>query len=115
LYKSTQKRKAPEKSQGPYEGQAKTELKNFHDFTGLEALLAVREIEFHLFASVQTPISVLLDNGVMDKDILAIVLRDEAISFGVVKPFDFSPFHTTSTSSSDGPRGIPVHVALLPH
>jgi hypothetical protein len=82
-----------------------TALQNFHDFAGLEALVAVREIKLDLFACVQAPIPILLDNRVVNKDIIAVVLGDEAIPLGVVKPFDLSLFHHVTTSSSDGPPG----------
>ncbi len=82
-----------------------TELQNFHDFAGLKALVAVREVELDLFACVQAPIPVLLDNGVVNEDVIAAVLGDEAISLGIVKPFDLSLFHHVTTSSSDGPPG----------
>src|SRR5687767_15347089 len=58
------------------------------DVRGLLSLRSINDLELHLLALVQGPVSVTLDGREMDEDVVAIGTGDEPVSLLVAEPFD---------------------------
>jgi hypothetical protein len=54
---------------------------------GLQTLRAPLHLELHLRTFVQSPVTVHLDRGEVNKHVIAVGALDEAIALGGVKPF----------------------------
>ena len=63
-----------------------------HDIGGIESLGALLAFELHRIALVQGLISVLLDSGEMNEDILSSRTLDESVSFGPIEPLHHAIF-----------------------
>jgi len=63
-----------------------------HNVGGIESLGALLAFELHRIALVQGLVSVLLDSGEMNEDILSSRTLDEPVSFGSVEPLHHAIF-----------------------
>jgi hypothetical protein len=73
------------------------------DVRSLEAFGALRKIELDSLAFVQRPVSILLDGGIVDENILAGRALDESVTFSSVEPL-----HRTllSTHKQTPPKSV---------
>ncbi len=56
----------------------------------LRSLIALDDVVFDFIAFFQRFVSIMLDGGVVDKDIRAAIATEEAKALGVVEPFNRS-------------------------
>ncbi len=61
-------------------------LAQFHDVRGLFAFRALCDFKFHTFPFIEGFVSTTVDGRKMDKDIFAIIVLDETITFFCIKP-----------------------------
>lgn len=61
---------------------------NHRDGACLETLLALRNLKLHFHTFFQGAIPFALDFGIVDEQVFAVFLGDEAIPFFSVEPFD---------------------------
>src|SRR5205823_13091763 len=57
-----------------------------HNVTRLKAFWPFYQVKFHRFAFVQSAITILLDGGEMNEDVLTGRALDEPVSFSLVEP-----------------------------
>jgi hypothetical protein len=83
-------RKITNPPRGSWEGSQWSNLGPFllhpHHITCLKALWPLEQIEFHRFAFVQRAITILLDGGEMNENVLPGGALDEPVSLGPVEP-----------------------------
>ena len=63
-------------------------LGHLGDVLGLWSLGAVHDCELHLVALVQRAVTIGLNGGIVDEDVLATLMRDKAIAFRRIEPLD---------------------------
>jgi hypothetical protein len=66
---------------------------DFPDVDGLQAFVALLDIELHLLPFSEGSITLLLDGGEVHKHVLPSVLRDKAVALLCVEPLDYTGRH----------------------
>jgi hypothetical protein len=61
---------------------------HWNDFSRLQAFGAVLCRELDALTFFQVAVSITLDSGIVDEDIVAAIMLDEAITFATVEPLD---------------------------
>ena len=73
--------------------RGKAEIKsgrNFVHIRRLRTLLALDDLEFDIIAFGKTLVALAGDAGIMNEYIRTVIATDEAVSLGVIEPFDFT-------------------------
>ena len=64
-----------------------------NDLLCLRSLRSLTYLVFHFLAFSQGLVTVLLDRGIVNKEVFALSRVNEAIAFGVAEPLDFAEWH----------------------
>src|SRR5690242_20961858 len=84
----------PGRSVVPREARATSELRDHDNLVGLRASVALRDLELDALSLFEGAVTIRLDRGEMDENVLATVDGDEAVSLVRVKPLDGALSHS---------------------
>jgi hypothetical protein len=78
-------------------------LADFYDVRGLESFGALHDVELYLVPLGKGFKAVALDGREMYENVLALLAFDEAVTLGVIEPFDFTFFPHILLPGTTGP------------
>src|SRR5690348_17505661 len=84
----------PGRSVVPRAARATSELRDHDNLVGLRASVALRDLELDALSLFEGAVTIRLDRGEMDENVLATVDGDEAVSLVRVKPLDGALSHS---------------------